>query len=342
MVGDPAPPLEVTWYRPGDKEPRLPGQPYVVEFWSTWCGPCIANMPRLSELQEKYKGKLTIIGVSVWEPRPHEVWPFVQKQGDRMAYAVAADSVPPAPPDVDNPSDWAKQHGKASLAWLCASGWNWDGIPVSFIVDARDRIAWVGHPREMEEPLAAIVEGRWDLAAFQKAYATERVVSAKAREIYSRRRKAQQAHDHDTFLKCTDELLALGPHCALYSGSKFRYLLLDMKEPERAYTYARQAIAAGGAAHNNFDALNQIAATIVQDLPKPDALDLALAASTRAAELGAKDIYTLTTLAEIHAARGEFEKAAEVQRRAIAAAARGQRPELEAVLRDYEAKAERR
>ena len=38
---------------------------YVVEFWATWCGPCIASMPHLAELQNKYRGNgVQVISVS--------------------------------------------------------------------------------------------------------------------------------------------------------------------------------------------------------------------------------------------------------------------------------------
>ena len=33
------------------------GKVYVVEFWATWCGPCIQSMPHLAEIQNKYRGQ---------------------------------------------------------------------------------------------------------------------------------------------------------------------------------------------------------------------------------------------------------------------------------------------
>ena len=39
-------------------------QVYVVEFWATWCGPCVRSMPHLVELQEKFKDSVQVVSVS--------------------------------------------------------------------------------------------------------------------------------------------------------------------------------------------------------------------------------------------------------------------------------------
>ena len=36
----------------------------LIDFWATWCGPCIASFPHLEELQEKYKDDLQILAIS--------------------------------------------------------------------------------------------------------------------------------------------------------------------------------------------------------------------------------------------------------------------------------------
>lgn len=42
----------------------LKGKYVVLDFWGTWCGPCIAGMPRMKEYLDKYPGKLAIVGVA--------------------------------------------------------------------------------------------------------------------------------------------------------------------------------------------------------------------------------------------------------------------------------------
>ena len=63
-IGDPAPPLRVKeWLKGMPLREYERGKVYVLEFWATWCVPCRAAMPHLSELARKYRDEVTVIGI---------------------------------------------------------------------------------------------------------------------------------------------------------------------------------------------------------------------------------------------------------------------------------------
>jgi len=42
----------------------LRGKYVLIDFWGTWCAPCIAEMPTVKEYKEKYADKLVVLGVN--------------------------------------------------------------------------------------------------------------------------------------------------------------------------------------------------------------------------------------------------------------------------------------
>lgn len=63
----------------------------VIDFWATWCQPCIRSLPKLEELSETYKEHgVGFIGISVDGPRNlSKVKPFARSMG--IAYPVLLD-----------------------------------------------------------------------------------------------------------------------------------------------------------------------------------------------------------------------------------------------------------
>jgi len=67
------------------------GKVIIIDFWATWCPPCLMSIPELVALQEKYKERgLTIVGISVDDPgkvSDKDLAAFMEKT--RINYSVA-------------------------------------------------------------------------------------------------------------------------------------------------------------------------------------------------------------------------------------------------------------
>jgi len=148
-IGDPAPSLYIDpWIKGCPIHNMRKGHIYILEFWATWCKPCIAEMPHLSSLAEKYKDEITIIGINIYEDQETssaEIKAFVDNMGDRMNYHVG----------IDNNSQMLDR-------WLEASAEKENGIPRSFIVDRSGTLAWTGHPKDLDTVVHKIVNNTWN------------------------------------------------------------------------------------------------------------------------------------------------------------------------------------
>lgn len=163
-VGDQAPPLSVDHWLKGEPVQQLErGKVYVVEFWSTWCGPCIAGIPHLSELQEKYGERVTFISVAARENKPTReeklavLNEFMAGKGQEMHFRVAFDG-----------------EGSMLENWSKASGITW--IPSAYVVSGDGRIAYIGHPMmpAFEKTIEEVLAGTFDYTAAREAFEKER------------------------------------------------------------------------------------------------------------------------------------------------------------------------
>lgn len=73
---------------------ELKGKTVVVDFWATWCGPCIHEIPGYVALQKKYADRgLVIVGVSVDRKGETVVPPFAKKMSINYPLALATPEV---------------------------------------------------------------------------------------------------------------------------------------------------------------------------------------------------------------------------------------------------------
>ena len=306
FIGDKAPAISVDHWIKGDPiEGFEDGQVYVMEFWATWCGPCISSMPHLSSVQEGYGDKVKIISVSN-EKSPEIITTFLAKtnksdnllNNDRMRYTVAVD------PD-------------RSTSRVFMEAANQRGIPTAFIINSEGEIAWIGHPMSMDEPLKEIVDGTWDLAAAAKAFRVEAEQELAMKALDESYSKAMENEGWDAWVAALDKFSAEYGYNDRMANAKFDALLTGKKDKEAAYAWANRMVKK---TWDNPQALNSMAWSIVDETPDElRNLDFALRVAKRASDLtDNKDPMILDTLARCYWDMGKKYKAIAWQEKAVA------------------------
>ena len=65
LVNSPAPDFSLRDSERAVSLRDLRGQVVVLNFWATWCPPCVEEMPSLVAMQQRMKGRVTVLAVSV-------------------------------------------------------------------------------------------------------------------------------------------------------------------------------------------------------------------------------------------------------------------------------------
>lgn len=111
--------------------PHVAGEPVLLEFWATWCGPCLQSIPHLNQLNTQFREQgLQIVGIS--NENPTAVQQFMTR--NPMNYTVALD---PA--------------GKYFSALRVR------GIPHAHLFDKNGKRVWNGHPQTLTPEIIAKV-----------------------------------------------------------------------------------------------------------------------------------------------------------------------------------------
>lgn len=155
-IGDPVPEIKVEAFVRGNSVTRFEkGKVYVVDFWATWCGGCIASFPHISYIANKYKDRVHFISVDSYEDAG-------EHKGEDPAVVVKAFLKTPI--------------GQPLTLDVCVDGHdnamysNWvkplrrNGFPTTFIIDQDGRIAWMDvNLDNLEWALRLVLAKKWDI-----------------------------------------------------------------------------------------------------------------------------------------------------------------------------------
>lgn len=192
---------------------------YIFEFWATWCGPCIVQMPHIESLYQATKAdkNIEIIGVNVFDATPVEkLKAFIAKK--KINYPVAADGA---------------RSGKVAKAWLKPLGVS--GIPHAIAV-RNHKLLWAGHPAKLNLALIRRMSKPGYRPAPAQPDAAKKAAEAKAADEHFAKVQSIYRQPVDGVAAHTDKLVA-GKHrgdddIISYRTAAFKALFLKGKHRE--------------------------------------------------------------------------------------------------------------
>ena len=117
-----------------------PDKTYIVELWATWCVPCIAAMPHISEMNQKFKDKgIVFIAQDGMEYDREKVVNFVKAKTELANLNVAF-----AGP----------QNNEFEQRWVKAAGIS--GIPQTFIIQG-NKLLWQTTPYMLNDKVLQLL-----------------------------------------------------------------------------------------------------------------------------------------------------------------------------------------
>ncbi|CDX38103.1 Redoxin domain-containing protein [Mesorhizobium plurifarium] len=234
-----APPIKVETWPGGEPLARFqPGKVYVVEFWPTWCGPCTAAALQLGQVQEKYKDAgVEVIGVAADENASSPV------EARAKLGAWLAERCP-------GPNYRIAFHPTGEMNKLWREHSSSIGIPTSFVIDRDGHIAFIGHPRHLDEVLPKVLNGSWHASDEAKTADTARIARSGAlaceqalkEPIIDRFWAAIKAEDWTMALSAIEEGIALVPDDINFRLAHVHLLIHTMHDMQKGMPVMRQLV----------------------------------------------------------------------------------------------------
>jgi thiol-disulfide isomerase/thioredoxin len=122
------------------------GKILLLDFWATWCGPCLADMPRLRKLYDKYQSRgFEILGLDseLLGQDADEIDPQTQEQAKKLAAAKGA--------------VWTHAN-TATTALVANKIFNLQTLPAKILIDREGKVvAWVTAKDDLDAILAELL-----------------------------------------------------------------------------------------------------------------------------------------------------------------------------------------
>ncbi|GAB5406892.1 MAG: redoxin domain-containing protein [Aureliella sp.] len=217
-IGDAAPTLDIEhWVQDADGELKPvekfeKGTVYIIEFWATWCGPCISSMPHLAETQQNFDyDKVRLVSVSTEDLDTVETFLDKTVRGEEERTYRELTSVYSLTTDPDR---------SVHTDYMTAAAQR--GIPTAFIVGKTGVVEWIGHPMSMDKPLEEVLDDSWDREAFGEQFRKAQEAEFLMQEIAQKLRGSKE--DCKEALALIDEAIE-----GLDDGSRAKRRLQDSR-----------------------------------------------------------------------------------------------------------------
>lgn len=133
-VGYRAPNINITDYilnTPIDKD--FSNKLILLEFWATWCGPCLEEVPNLNILQKKFEFKKDFVFISITDEKPDKVL--------RTLKRIPFNSIVVS-----------DQTGKTFKNFIGDKDGSYS-IPATILIDTKGIVKWIGTPHDLNDSI---------------------------------------------------------------------------------------------------------------------------------------------------------------------------------------------
>lgn len=135
-VGEKAPEIVITnWIKNVPKSTDLKGKFIVIDFWATWCAPCLESMPHMNNLVNKYKSQSNLVFLAMTDEKVDKVNWLLK----RIPFSAAV------------VTDTTRQ---------TSENFSVSSIPFCVVIDDKNIVRWTGHSADLtNETIDKIMEG---------------------------------------------------------------------------------------------------------------------------------------------------------------------------------------